>query len=131
MSWRGLTKRLKSPTSAATVTATIRATPSSSARPERTGASDQLGSKAAICSTSCLTRCSADWTSMDIVPKDDLLGRVLEAQRRQPSAIGQGPCPSAGIDATVAEQKPLQMLARLAEYPDRGGSGADQIAHRL
>jgi hypothetical protein len=68
---------------------------------------------------------------VDIVLQHDLLGWMLEAQRRQPPPIGQGPGGPAGIDPTVPQQEALQMLARLAQHPYGRGPGADQVAHRL
>ena len=68
---------------------------------------------------------------MDIVLQHDLLGRVVEANRRQPAAIGQGPAHLSGIDAAMPQQKALQMLPRLAQHPDCRCPRPDQIPHRL
>src|SRR5271157_2613156 len=48
MSWRGLAKRVMSPSSAITVAAATRAIPRSACRARTTGASDQSGSAASI-----------------------------------------------------------------------------------
>src|SRR5262245_6463446 len=131
MSWRGLAKRLKSPTSAATVTATIWPTPRIAWSACTTGASDQQGSKAMICSASPRHPLRGILDGVEVVLQHDLLGGMREAQRRQPPPIGQGPRRSAGIMAAVPQQKALQVLTRLAQHPHRGGSGTDQIAHCL
>src|ERR1700677_75399 len=55
---------------------------------------------------------------VDIVLQDNLLDRVVEANRRQPAAIGQRPTFLSGIDTAMPQQKPLQMLTRLAKNPD-------------
>ena len=68
---------------------------------------------------------------VDIVLKDDLLRRVLEPHRRQPAPVCLGPALLAGIDATVPQQKPLQMLPRLAQNPHRGRPRPNKVAHRL
>ena len=62
LSWRGLAKRLKSPTSAITMTATISPTPRIAWTALTTGANNQLGSSEPICSVSPSTSRSAPWT---------------------------------------------------------------------
>ena len=44
----------------------------------------------------------------------NLLGRVVEANRRQPAAIGECPALLSGIDAAMPQQESLQVLTRLA-----------------
>ena len=68
---------------------------------------------------------------VDIVLQDNLLGRVVEAKRRQPAAIGQRPTFLSGIDAAMPQQESLQVLTRLAQHPDCCCSRPDQIPHRL
>ena len=50
---------------------------------------------------------------VDIVLQDQLLGRVVEAQRRQPAAVGQRPSLLSGVDAAMPQQEPCR-VTRLA-----------------
>ncbi|WCR18734.1 transposase [Paracoccus alcaliphilus] len=68
---------------------------------------------------------------VDIVLQDDLLRRIREAHQREPPPIGPGPAFLPRIDLAVAQQKALQVLARLARHPHRRCPRPDQIAHRL
>ena len=70
-------------------------------------------------------------TAVDIVLQHNLLGGVVETNRRQPAAVGQRPAFLAGIDAPMPQQETLQMLTRLAEHPHRCCARPNQIAHRL
>ena len=54
---------------------------------------------------------------MDVVLQHDLLCRMIEAHRGQPASIGQGPGANSAVDPVMAQQKALQMLPRLGQYP--------------
>jgi hypothetical protein len=68
---------------------------------------------------------------MDVVLQHLLLGGMIEADRRQPAPVGKRPAGLARIDAAMAQQETLQVLARLAEHPHGGRSRPDKVAHRL
>ena len=68
---------------------------------------------------------------VDIVLQDNLLGRMVEANRRQPAAIGECPALLSGIDAAMPQEESLQVLTRLAQHPDCRCARPDQIPHRL
>jgi hypothetical protein len=131
MSWRGLAKRLKSRTSAATghrhdladATHGLERANDRRQRPARQQGRDLLGQQHHS-PLRVLDR-------VDIVLQHDLLGWMLEAQCGQPTPIGHGPRRAAGIDPTVPQQEALQVLACFAEHPHGGGPRPDQIAHRF
>jgi hypothetical protein len=50
---------------------------------------------------------------VNVIPQNDPLRRMGEAHRCQPAAIGQCPGTNPSVDLAVAQQKTLQMLARL------------------
>src|SRR6185295_20186070 len=57
---------------------------------------------------------------VNVILQYDLLRRMIEAHRRQPPLVRQGPRTSPAVDLLMTQQKALQMLPRLAEHPDRG-----------
>src|SRR5262245_48272691 len=93
MSWRGLAKRLKSPTSAATVTATIWPTPRIAWSACTTGASDQQGSKAMICSASPRHPLRGILDGVEVVLQHDLLGRDAGSAASSATADRPGSTP--------------------------------------
>jgi len=68
---------------------------------------------------------------MDVILQDDLLRRVVKMEGRQPTAARQRPTFFACIDATMPQQKALQVLTGLAAHMDGCGARPDQIAHRF
>jgi hypothetical protein len=68
---------------------------------------------------------------MDVVLQHDLLRRMIEMHRGQPTPIGQGPGAGPAVDLVMAQQETLQMLPRLGQHPDRRCSRPHQIAHRF
>src|SRR5262245_4677811 len=56
---------------------------------------------------------------------------MIEPNTGEPTPVGAGPALLARIDAAMAQEKPLQMLAPLAEHPHRRRPRADEITHRL
>src|SRR3981189_3662289 len=69
--------------------------------------------------------------SMNVVLPHDLLSRMLEAHRRQPASVSQGPGASPAVNPLMAQQEALQMLARFGQHPNRGRPCPHQIPHRL
>ena len=67
---------------------------------------------------------------MDIVLQDDLLCRMREAHRGQPTPVRARPVLGA-MHVPMAQQETAQLLASPPQAPYRGGPRPHQIAHRL
>src|SRR4051812_18857584 len=63
---------------------------------------------------------------MDIILQHDLLRRMIEAYRGQPTSIRQRPGPSPSINPVMTKEKALQMLPCLGQHPDRCCPGSHQ-----
>src|SRR5215204_7191452 len=76
-----------------------------------------------------LQACLSILDGLPVFAQDQILGRMREAQVRQPPGMNLGPGPEAGVDPPVTEQKRLQMLALLAQVLHGRFPSPHQIAN--
>src|SRR5262252_4654428 len=126
MSWRGLAKRERSPSSAISVAALTNAMPRIVCSAATTGASVQSGNIASICAVSRSRRLNR----LNVVLEHNVMRRLVEAQTRQPTAVQFGSCRTA-IMTALAQQEPRELLPCPPQRPHRIEAGPYLITHRL
>jgi hypothetical protein len=78
-----------------------------------------------------LDPCLGILDGVDVILQHNLLGGMIEPDTGEPSPVGAVPALLARIDAAMAQQKPLQILARLAEHAHCRRPRTDEITHCL
>src|SRR5215468_11961324 len=104
MSCRGFSKRVRSPSSATMVTATVNWTPRKAWRASTTGAKRQLCT-CSWSSSSRRPRRSVCCDGLDVFLKDDLLRGGRTDHLAEPAEMGWAPVGSPGIADIVSQQE--------------------------
>ena len=129
MSWRGLAKRVMSPSSAITVAAATRAIPRSACRAHHRGERPirqrrlDMGLQTVASRRRRLDR-------GDAVFQHDVMRRLLEFQAGHPATVHQRPRRSM-VGMAMAQQKARQLLTGLTQTADGRKTRAYEIADRL
>ncbi len=127
ISCQGLSKRGNAPTSATTVTASMKATHRIVCGSSAAGVRDQLGDLP----DQLLDRCFGIGHGVEMPQAHDPMRGMLQAHCRLSSPAGDCPTRLARIDAPMAEQETVRMLPRLAEHPQNRRPRPVQIPYRF
>jgi hypothetical protein len=126
MSWRGLEKRVKSPTSATSTTAIDQRDPAHRLQGVNDRALVPFREKAEYLFFDPPQAPFRIHDGIDVVLKCDLLGGMFEGQGRKPSPVSHSPGRPRLVLAPVTQQKSLKMLARARHHLSHDAAQPDQ-----
>ena len=131
MSWRGVSKRVRSPSSAMVVIATVNCTPRSACSASTTGVQSPCLRVLEQLVLQALEQLGPFVDGPDVFLKDDLLRRRGEHEPREPAQMLRAPVRPPGVADIVAQQQGLQAEACRVQIVERIFPGARQIADRF
>ena len=130
MSWRGLVKRVMSPSSAINVAAATSAMPRSACRAPHHRRQRPVRQRRFDMRFQTIAPCRRRLDGSDAIFQHDVMRRLLEPQSGQPATVHQRPGRPVVVMA-MTQQETGELLTRLAQGAHRRQTRTDQIADRL